>query len=124
MRKGKAVHRAALIQESDYPIIFSYQLVSRGIANSYRLASNRASLSKVKWIMATSLLKTLAATHKLSGSQVRDRYQAELLGDGKKSKGLQVRLPRPDKPPLVATWGAISLEWTIKATLEDTLPTF
>jgi hypothetical protein len=38
---------------------------------------------------------------------------------GKKYKGLQVSILRPDKKPLVATWGGVSLSWDIEAPLEE-----
>lgn len=124
MQEGKAIHRAELINESDYAIIFIYQLVYRGITNYYRLAYNMHSLSKLKWVMETSLTKTLACKYKMSVSKIREKYSAELVINDKKYKGLQVSIPRQDKKPLVATWGGISLEWDIKATLEDKMPTY
>src|SRR5258708_40118005 len=51
--------------------------------------------------------------------KVVKKYRAETVVDGKKYKVLQIRIPRPDKKPLVATWGGVSLSWEIKATLED-----
>jgi group II intron reverse transcriptase/maturase len=124
MRKGKAIQRAELLHESDYTIIFIYQLVYRGIANYYRLAYNMHTLSKLKWVMDVSLTKTLANKYKVSVSQVREKYSAELAVNGKKYKGLQVSIPRQDKKPLIATWGGISLEWDARATLEDKMPTY
>jgi hypothetical protein len=74
--------------------------------------------------MEISLLKTLASKYKTSALRVQKKYKAELVVDGKKYLGLQVSLPRQDKKPLIATWGAIPLVWDIKATLEDKIPTF
>ena len=37
-------------------------------------------------------------------------------------KGLQAKIPRQDKEPLVATWGSISLKWDIKAPIEEQPP--
>ncbi len=124
MRKGKAVHRPELLHESDYTIIFIYQLVYRGITNYYRLAYNMHSLDKLRWIMEVSLTKTLAHKYRVSVLKIREKYSAELVINGKKYKGLQVSIARQDKKPLVATWGGISLEWDSKATLEDKLPTY
>ena len=119
MRKGKAVHRAELMQESDFTIVATYQLEYRGIANYYRLAYNMHTLNKLRWVMETSLLKTLAHKFHVSVSQIARKYEAELEADGKKYKGLQVVIPREERKPLVATWGGIPLSWDIKATLKE-----
>ena len=122
--RGKVIHRTELINESDYTIVSIYQSAYRGIANYYRLAYNMHQLEKLRWVMQVSLLKTLATKFKVPVSTIVEKYQAELVVDGKKYKGFQVIIPRPDKKPLVATWGGISLEWNVKATLEEKMPTF
>ena len=118
-RKGKAMHRAELTNESDYTILATYQLEYRGIVNYYRLAYNLHTLQHLKWVMDTSLTKTLAHKHKLSVSKVYNKYRAELNVNGIKYQGLQVAVPREGKNPLIATWGGIPLTWDVKATLED-----
>jgi hypothetical protein len=124
MRNGKAIHRNELVERSDYTIVMEYQLEFRGMANYYRLAHNLSHLSKLKWVMETSLTKTLASKHKISVSKVYEKYGAKLVVDGKEYKGLQVIIPKPDKrkKPLVATWGGISLKWDAKATLDEQPP--
>src|SRR6266705_6765717 len=76
-------------------------------------------LRKLKWVMETSLTKTLAHKFKVSVPKIYEKYGVELVIDNKRSKGLQVSIPRQDKKPLVATWGGVSLSWDSKATLED-----
>jgi len=119
MQGGKAVHRTELMQDSDFTIIAKYQTEYRGIANYYRLAYNMHTLKKLKWVMQTSLLKTLASKHKMSVTQVVKKYEAELEVDDKKYKVLQVTIQREGRKPLVATWGGIPLSWDIKATLKE-----
>jgi hypothetical protein len=46
-------------------------------------------------------------------------FYNKLAVQDKQYKGLQVKLPRPDKDPLIATWGGIPLTWDIRATLEE-----
>jgi len=123
-KNGKAIHRAALQEESDYTIVMAYQLEFRGIANYYRLAYNMNAVGKLKWVMETSLTKTLASKYKITVPKVYEKYGAKLLRDGKEYKGLQVIQPKPDesKKPLVATWGAIPLKWDIEATVNDQPP--
>jgi hypothetical protein len=119
MRNGIAMHRAELEYESDYTIVMTNQLEFQGIATYYRLAFNMYSLRKLKWVMETSLTKTLAHKLKVSVPKIYEKYGAELEVDGKKYKGLQASIPRKDKDPLVATWAGVPLTWDIKATLEE-----
>jgi len=108
-KNGEATQRTELIKASDYTIVLTYQLEFRGLANSYQLAYTMRTLAKLKWVMETSLTKTLASKHKISVSNVYEKYGARLLVGDKEYKGLQVTQPKPDesKKPLVATWGAI-----------------
>jgi len=118
-RRNKAVHRTKLLHESDYTIIATYQLEYRGIVNYYRLAYNLHTLQYLKWIMQQSLTKTLAAKHKISVQAVYDKYQTEMVVNGRTYKVLQATVPREGKEPLIAIWGGIPLEWDIKATVDE-----
>ncbi|MFL5704401.1 MAG: reverse transcriptase domain-containing protein [Ktedonobacteraceae bacterium] len=118
-RRGKAIHRMELINESDYTIMTIYQSEFRGLANYYRLAYNLHTLQQVKWVMDQSLTKTLAYKHKTSVRKICTKYKADLHVGGAIYKGLQVVVPREGKKPLVATWGGIPLTWESRATLED-----
>ena len=119
MRKGKAIHRAELLNESDFTIIATYQLEYRGLVNYYRMAYNLHTLHKLKWVMEQSLTKTLAHKHKISVRQVYKKYKADIDIEEKTYKGLQVIIPREGKKPLVATWGGIPLNWDVSAPIED-----
>src|SRR5436305_6312223 len=90
LRKNKPMHRAELLNESDYTIVATYQLEYRGMVNYYRLAYNLHTLHKLKWVMEISLTKTLAAKHQISVKAVYDKYRTPLTVDGKTYKGLQV----------------------------------
>jgi group II intron reverse transcriptase/maturase len=118
-QRGKPIHRAELLNESDYTIIATYQLEYRGIVNYYRHAYNLHRLHALKKAMEGSLTKTLAAKHNTSVGSIYRNYRAQLEVDGKTYQGLQVTIAREGKKPLVATWGAIPLKWDIKAPLDD-----
>ncbi len=122
MRKEKAIHRKELIERSDFHLISTYQSEYRGIVNYSRLADNMHTLSKLKWIMETSMLKTLARKFKVSVAQIAKKYKTKLTVDDKEYVVYQVTIPRQDKKPLVATWGGIPLKWNIRATLEEHPP--
>src|SRR6266567_1725498 len=119
MRKNKPIHRAEVLNESDYSIIATYQLEYRGIVNYYRMAYNLHTLHTLKWVMQISLAKTLARKHQIPVAKVYTKYKANLDIQGKSYKGLQVTVPREGKKPLVATWGGIPLIWDVNASRED-----
>lgn len=102
---GKPIHRAELLNESDFTIISTYQLEYRGIVEYDRLAYNLHSLDQLKWVMEQSLVKTLASKHKTSVRKIYKQYQTEVETDERKYKVLQGSVPREGKKPLVATWG-------------------
>ncbi len=119
MKKGKAVHRVELINDTDFTIIANYQTEYRGIVNYYKLAYNLGSLDHLKWTMETSLTKTLARKLKITVTQVYKKYETNLVVEGKTYKGLRVVIPREGKEPLISEWGGIPLKWDIKANLKD-----
>jgi group II intron reverse transcriptase/maturase len=105
--KGKAVHRSELLADSDYTIVQRYQSVLRGLYNFYCMATNvSARMSTVKWVLETSLTKTLAAKHQCSVRSIYSRHQKVVAG----YRTLQVEMERPGKKPLVATFGGIPLK--------------
>lgn len=121
-RRNKTIHRAELLNESDYTIVTTYQLEFRGIVNFYRLAYNLHTLQQLRWIMEQSLTKTLAHKHKKSVQKIYDQYKTTLDVAGTTYQVLQVTVPRKGKPPLTATWGGIPLKWDAKADIREQPP--
>ncbi len=118
-KRGKAIHRKELTQESDFTIMATYQLEYRGLVEYYQLAYNLSTLSRLKWIMEQSLVKTLAHKHQTRVSKIYQKYRTELQVNGRTYKGLQVVVPREGKKPLKATWGGVPLIWDSKAAIQD-----
>src|SRR5262249_45216306 len=118
-KHGKPIHRAELLNESDFTIISTYQLEYRGIVEYYRAAYNLHTLDRLKYVMEQSLVKTLAHKHKTSAPKIYKKYQTEMEVKERKYKVLQVIIPREGKKPLVATWGGIPLVWDIQAPIQD-----
>jgi predicted nuclease of restriction endonuclease-like (RecB) superfamily len=107
---GKAIHRPELLAETDYTIIQRYQSVLRGVYNYYCMAVNVGSKKRlylVRWVLESSLTKTLARNLKSSVADVYRRYRVSIGGHA----ALQVTLPREGQPPLVATYGGFALVW-------------
>lgn len=108
---GKPVHRNGLIDDSDFTIVATYQAEYRGLVEYYQLAHNLHSLNRLRWVMETSLLCTLARKHRSSVVKQRHRYRTRLQTAHGPRQGLQVVVERGEgKKPLVATWGGISLQ--------------
>ncbi|WP_074416032.1 reverse transcriptase/maturase family protein [Streptococcus suis] len=120
MKNGKSIHRNNLLHDDDFSIVQTYQQEYRGLVQYYILAQNLSWFSKVYWYVETSLLKTLAFKHKSSINKMLAKYKTTTTStNGRTVPCLQVVVPREDKPPLVATWGGISLSYKKKAVIED-----
>ena len=120
MQNGKVTHRKSLLNDDDFSIVQRFQQEYRGLVQYYILAQNLSWFSKLYWIMETALLKTLACKHRSSINKQKARYAATTTStSGKTVPCLQVVVERPNKKPLVATWGGISLVHKRKAVIED-----
>jgi group II intron reverse transcriptase/maturase len=109
MRRGKPIHQAGLLMCSDAHIIDAYQSKYRGIANYYKFAVDRNQLSKLRYVMETSLVKTLASKFKITVSQVYRKYQGAQEVDGRAYSTLQVEVPTK-RATRIIYWGAIPLK--------------
>jgi group II intron reverse transcriptase/maturase len=110
LRDGKTIHRPELLNDSAYDIIMRYQGEYRGLVNYYGLAQNLAALGYLRWTMETSLLKTLASKHHTSVTQEAKRLTAVSQTPEGPRSCLKLIIPREGKPPLIATFGGLSLK--------------
>ena len=112
----KPIHRAELVNSSDYDIVMTYQMEFQGLVNYYTKAHNVSELYRVKDVYRQSLAKTLAAKHKKHVTWVFRRY-------GKTSdagvKCFEVVVPRAGKQPLVARFGAARIIFRRFGYIED-----
>ena len=90
-RNGKPIHRAELLNESDYTILATYQLEYRGIVNYYRMAYNLHTLQKLKWVMEQSLTKTLAANTKYPFAKSTRNTRQSWISTAKSTKDFKLR---------------------------------
>lgn len=70
MRRGKPIHLTQRVNDSAYSIVAQYQAEYQGIVQYYRLAHNLHRLNRLRWVMETSLTKTLARKLKTSRKQI------------------------------------------------------
>jgi group II intron reverse transcriptase/maturase len=122
MQDGKPIHRTELIHDTEFSIVGQYQSEYRGYVQYYLLAENVSAIGKLRYIMETSLLKTLAAKHKSSVPKMKEKYSSTVMTPNGPRKCLKVEIIRPDKQPLTVTFGGISLRRKKTAVLVDTLP--
>ncbi len=122
-QRGKPVHRSELMNEEDHAIISRYGAEYRGIVQYYLLAGDVFRLSRLHWVMKTSLLKTLAGKHDSSVSKMARKYAATIKTPHGPRVCLQVSVDRSEsRKPLVATFGGIPLKRQRNAVLIDREP--
>jgi hypothetical protein len=120
MRRGKPIHLMQRVSDSAYSIVAQYQAEYRGVVQYYRLAYNLHRLNQLKWVVETSLTKTLAKKFKTSRSKIYRKYRASHQNEHGTYKVLEITVDRgPDKPPLVARFGGIPLRWNKWVTIND-----
>jgi group II intron reverse transcriptase/maturase len=123
MSRGKPARRPGLMNEEDHAIISLYGAEYRGIIQYYLLAGDVWQLSRLHWVMLTSLLKTLACKYDSSTSTMARKYAAKIETPHGPRKCMQVTVDRgQDRKPLVATFGGIPLRRQKKAILIDRQP--
>lgn len=119
MRDRKPAVRGQLFHDSDFTIVGKYGAEYRGFVQYYLLAQDVFRLSTLRWVMETSMLKTLAAKHRSTVPVMARAYKATIstpVGDlfrgcgatrcGKKATGRPLRRDpthpqahrRPDRP--------------------------
>jgi hypothetical protein len=76
LKLGKPEARTRLVNESDHAIVETYGAEYRGLVNYYLLAGDVWRLDRVRWVMLTSLLKTLACKHDSTVTKMAARHKA------------------------------------------------
>jgi group II intron reverse transcriptase/maturase len=121
MRNGKVRHRPELANDSDYEIVSLSQATFIGYVQYYVLAQNLYRLGYVRFVMETSLLKTLAFKHRMTLAQVWRKYQTSRQTRNGPRKAIAAFHVREGKKPLVAYFGGISMTYKKIAPIKDML---
>jgi group II intron reverse transcriptase/maturase len=120
LQRGNPVHQPHLFNEDDYSIVAAYGARYRGIVNYYLLAGDVHRLSRLRWVMLTSLLKTLAGKHGSTVSKMARKYQATIDTPHGPRACLQVSVERGEsRRPLIARFGGIPLKRQKNAVITD-----
>jgi len=119
---GKIRRRMDQMANEDFSIVAWYGIVFRGVAQYHCMAHGRAGkLSKLKYVMQTSMLKTLAAKHKTSVNVMAKKYRVNKtdVKTGETRVAFEVVVERSGKKPLIATFGGFSLKRQDKDIIDD-----
>jgi group II intron reverse transcriptase/maturase len=119
LKLGKPEVRPRLVNEDDHTIVATYGAEYRGLVNYYLLAGDVWRLNRVRWVMETSMLKTLACKHGSSVSKMAARYRAKIGTPHGPRQCLQVSVARAGRKPLIARFGGIPLKRQKAAILAD-----
>jgi hypothetical protein len=122
MKLGKPEVRPHLVNHDDHTIVSTYGAEYRGLVNYYLLAGDVSRLNRVRWVMETSMLKTLACKYGSSVSKMAARYKAKIGTPHGSRTCLQVSVEREGRKPLTARFGGIPLKRQKTAVLTDRLP--
>jgi group II intron reverse transcriptase/maturase len=123
MQGGKPERRPELMNDQDNAIISRYGAEYRGIVQYYLPAGDVYRLSRLHWVMLTSLLKTLAGKHDSTVSKMARKYRATIETPAGPRKCMQASIERGEgRKPLVATFGGIPLRRQKNAVLRDREP--
>lgn len=123
LQRGKPARRPQLINSDDYDIVRIYGAEYRGIVQYYLLAGDVRRLHRLRWIMLTSMLKTLASKHRSTVTKMAAKHKAKIQTPYGLRTCFEVTVDsgRTGKP-LVARFGGIPLRRQKTAVIDDRTP--
>ncbi|HEX8933949.1 MAG TPA: reverse transcriptase domain-containing protein [Pseudonocardiaceae bacterium] len=124
MSKGKPAQRGPLLHDEDFTIVAKYQAEYAGLVQYYLLAQDVFRLGRLRWVMETSMLKTLAGKHKSTVTKMAAKHKTVIETPDGPRRCFQVTVQRDrGRKPLVARFGGIALKRQRTAVLTDLSPT-
>jgi hypothetical protein len=122
LRRGKPAKQAGLTNGSDYTIVATFGAIYRGIVQYYLPAGDVYRLHRLRWVMETSMLKTLAGKHRSSVSKMAAKHKAKTQTPHGMRTCFEARIERNGRQPLVARFGDIPLRRQKSAAVTDRQP--
>jgi group II intron reverse transcriptase/maturase len=119
LRRGQPAPRPGIINHDDYDIVATYGAEYRGIVQYYLLAGNIQHLSRLHWVMLTSLLKTLASKHRSTVTKMAAKHTARVITPSGPRTCFEAHVERTGRKPLVARFGGIPLKRQKNAFIDD-----
>jgi group II intron reverse transcriptase/maturase len=119
LKRGKPAHLDALRDRTDHDIVGIYGAQYRGIVQYYLLAGDVWRLDRLKGVMLTSMLKTLAAKHDSTVTKMANKHKTTIPTPLGPRRCFEARVERAGRKPLVARFGGIPLVRRKKVALTD-----
>jgi Reverse transcriptase (RNA-dependent DNA polymerase)/Type II intron maturase len=119
LSRGKPACQNPMVNEPDYNIVARFGAEYRGMVQYYLLAGDVFRLHRLRWVMETSMLKTLAGKHRSSVPKMAARYKAKVQTPHGLRARFEARIEREGRKPLVAWFGGIPLRRQKSAVLTD-----
>jgi group II intron reverse transcriptase/maturase len=119
MARGKPACRTHLASDADYTIVGQFGAQYRGIVQYYLLAGDVYQLHRLRWVMETSMLKTLARKHRSTVPKMATRFKAKVVTPYGPRVCFHAVVQRTGRKPLVAQFGGIPLKRVKNAVLTD-----
>ena len=99
-----------MVNETDYNIVARFGAEYRGIVQYYLLASDVFRLHRLRWVMETSMLNTLAGKHRSTVTKMAARHKAKIQTPHGLRTRFEARSSATGRKPLVAWFGGIPLK--------------
>jgi group II intron reverse transcriptase/maturase len=119
LKRGKPASRPALKDRDDHAIISTYGAEYRGIVQYYLLAADAWRLTRLEWVMTTSMLKTLARRHRSTVTKMARKYKAVTDTPHGPRRCFEAHVERPGRKTLVARFGGIPLKRQKRTVIND-----
>lgn len=123
LHRGKPTHLLPLTSCTPFDIVGIYGAQYRGIVQYYLLAGDVWRLDRLKGVMLTSMLKTLAARHRSRVTAMANKYKTTIRTPFGPRRCFEARIEREGRKPLIARFGGIPLTRQRKAVIDDLPPT-
>lgn len=122
LQRGKPAKQPALNNGDDHTIVATFGAIYRGVVQYYLLAGDVYRLHRLRWVMETSMLKTLAGKHHSSMSKMAAKHKTKIQTPHGLRTCFEARIERNGRKPLVARFGEIPLHRQKTATVVDRQP--
>jgi hypothetical protein len=119
LSRGKPARRTPMVNDTDYNIVARFGAEYRGIVQYYLLAGDVFRLHRLRWVMETSMLKTLASKHRSTVSKMAAKHKAKIQTPHRPRTRFEASIEREGSKPLIAWFGGIPLKRQKNAVLAD-----
>jgi hypothetical protein len=119
---GKSAQRGVLLHDDDYTIVAKYAAEYAGLVQYYLLAQDVFRLGRLRWVMETSMLKTLAGKHRSTVTAMARKYKTRMRHRPGHAPSSRSPSHAIEAKPLVARFGGIPLIRQRTAILTDQRP--